>query len=118
MAHLLPEKSQEEIEQTGQEAEEEVSERLSPVEMPPPPSGEGDLHHRLGYLEATLRSQEEGRRQLDRILEQQASDLARLRQQTEIQEEEIFKAKETVKEEKREPTFLDRLLGGSHRRSQ
>lgn len=117
MAHLLPQEDQEKIEKEGQEAEEEVSERLSPVEMPPPPSGEGDLHHRLGYLEATLRNQEELLRQHRTISEQQASELARVRQQTEIQEQELAKKTAQVEEVEKEPSFLDRLLGGNQRRS-
>jgi len=117
MAHLLPQEQQEEITEAGQEAEESVSEQLSPVEMPQPPSGEGDLHHRLGYLEATLRSQLEVREQERAILQQQASMLARLQEQTEIQEEEIAKAKAMHREEKREPTVWERMFGGHSRYS-
>lgn len=116
IAHLLPADDQEEIQREGQEAEEKVSDQLSPVEMPLPPNGEGDLHHRLGYLEATLRGTLEGQQQRDRILEQQASELARLQRQTEVQEEEIFKKTQQVQEVKREPTFLEKLFGGSHSR--
>jgi multidrug efflux pump subunit AcrA (membrane-fusion protein) len=118
MAHLLPQSAQEEIETAGDQAEEDVSERLSPVEMPPPPSGEGDLHHRLGYLEATLRSQEELLRQHRTISEQQASELARVQQQTEIQEAELLKKTAQVEEVEKEPGFFEKLFGGSQRRKQ
>lgn len=114
MAHLLPQNQQEEIKEEGQESEELVSEQLSPVEMPAPPNGEGDLHHRLGYLEATLRAELDGRQQRDRILEQQASELARLAAQTEMQEEQIAKQKTAVTQERKEPGLFERLMGGGH----
>lgn len=112
MPHLLSQEQQEEIKEEGEQATEGVSDRLSPVEMPPPPSGEGDLHHRLGYLEATLRSQEELLRQHRSISEQQASEVARLARQTEIQEQEIMKKETEEKVEAKQPGFFEKLLGG------
>jgi hypothetical protein len=96
--------------------QEPISERLSPVEMPPPPADGGDLHHRLGYLEATLRQTEELRQQERAILEQQASALQAMQQQAQIREQELTKVKTEVEVEEKRPSLLDRILGGSRNR--
>jgi hypothetical protein len=111
----LTEQQQEEITREGDEAEEEVSERLSPVKPPLPVKGEGDLHHRLGYTEAVLSSQMEVLQQHKTISEQQAAEIARLRSQTEIQESELMKLKATEQVQRKQPGFLEKLLGGHNR---
>lgn len=95
-----------------EETEEEVSERLSPVTPPQPVKGEGDLHHRLGYTEAVLSSQLEVQQQLKTISEQQAAELARLRQEAEMAQAELVKLKTTQQVQEKQPGFFEKLLGG------
>lgn len=117
MAHLLPANQQQEIQEAGEEAEESVSEQLSPVEIPQSPNAGGDLHYRQGYTDATLAQLLAERQQERLILQQQAAEVARLAAQTEMQEEQIAKKTAQVTAERKEPGIWEKLFGGHNRSS-